>query len=206
MGDEDKKEEVAVTEAEEAAPAMPALDAKMPLTLVCLYFARQIDTKDPDVLAEQQLRFMYVTAGVCAVLAYSFLRVYFSSDKSKQIWVPPKKPPANPFAPAPEVKAELTEYEATTYGEHEMGLLRTAVGQAAMAFGIAMVMSYKFGIHMSVVMNQGTLPYGLWECLVSRKYLGVAGFIGAGSGGEPLYGELTEKPKGWKPPASKKED
>jgi hypothetical protein len=69
-----------------------------------------------------------------------------------------------------------------------------------------MLMSFKFDIHMSVAMNVGTLPYGLWECLATRKYLGMSGLIGAGKGGAPLYGELTEKPAGWVAESNKKED
>lgn len=66
---------------------------------------------------------------------------------------------------------QVEDYEATTYRDHEIKLLKESVQSVAMSVGIALVMSFKFNIHMSLLMQSIMLPMGLIENLVLKKYI-----------------------------------
>jgi hypothetical protein len=90
---------------------------------------------DPVVLEEKRMLFYQVTGVMFALMVFVYVRITTSATKDKQIWVPPKPAPANPFSPAAVTVPKASEFEATTYGEHELGLLKGAAGQALMGFG-----------------------------------------------------------------------
>ena len=66
---------------------------------------------------------------------------------------------------------QVEDFEATTYKEHEIKLLKESVQSVAMSVGIALVMSFKFNIHMSLLVQSIMLPLGLFDNLVLKKYI-----------------------------------
>lgn len=110
-----------------------------------------------------------------------------SSKKDKTlIWVPPKAQPSLPFGPQPDApKSE--DFVATNYHDHEIKLIMEALQALAMSVGIAAVMSFKFDIHMSIMMNCVMVPLGLYENLLVKSYL-------LGMKTEKQYNELLSDP------------
>ena len=195
--------DVAAEAAEEAAPAMPAFDMKMPLTLGIMYFSRKIDftTANENESEENEnvtlARMALAGAATFCLLLYLFVYTRIGANKKKNdiIYVAPKAAPAmfSPPAGPPDPK----EWEEVTYNDHETKLLREAFSQLLMSCGIAVFMSMKFQIHVSCVMQCILLPYSVWDLLVCRKYLGLSALIG---GKTEVYGELLERPEGWTGP------
>ena len=183
----------------EPAPEMPAMDMKMPLSIGMMFYARKIDTTDPAVLNEYREYFFIIAAVTAALLIIGYLISSGHKDANKTIYVPPKKLSPSPFAPTPPPPVPPAQWEKTTYGAHEFGLLKSVVGSTAMGFGIALLMSFKFGVHMSIIMQCGTMPYAIWECLATRKHFGL---VNLWKPDGPLYEELTEAPEGWTGPIS----
>ena len=180
------------TTADDESPKFPGLDLKMPLTLGIIYFTRQY-----DLTVEENLNFARMCLGgavAFTLLSYLivFLRISMKSSDKTPIWVPPKAKPAIPFQPPPPAP-EPSEYEQTTYYDYEMKLLREACTQGGMSLGIAVVMSFKFNIHMSVMLQSAMLPYSIWDVKVCRTNLGLASLF---SSEKHHYGEVMAKPAG----------
>ena len=113
---------------------------------------------------------------------------------SKKIWIPPKPQPTLPFGlgppPAP-VKAD--DYTETTLQNHEIFLLQESVKKLAFSGGISLFMSFKFNVHVSLIMQSFTMLMELNDIAVLKKYL--IGTKKNENGGDNLYNELYEKPK-----------
>jgi len=113
---------------------------------------------------------------------------------TKKIFIPPKPQPSLPFGlgppPAP-VKAD--DYNETTLQKHEILLLQESVKKLAFSGGISLFMSYKFNVHVSLIMQSFTMIMELNDILVLKKYL--IGTKKNENGGDNLYNELYEKPK-----------
>lgn len=61
-----------------------------------------------------------------------------------------------------------------------------------MSVAISMFMSYKFKIHMSVLMQAIMIPMNMFDVIVLKKY--VLGMKKIGDGSDKLYGELESAP------------
>ena len=178
--------------ATDASPKFPAIDLKMPLTLGIIYFTRSYDLK-----VEENLEFARMCLGGAVAFTFAlylivFLRIWMKSSDKTTIWVPPKAKAAVPFQPPPPAP-EPSEYEASTYYDYEMKLFREACTQSGMSLGIAVVMSFKFNIHMSVMLQTAMLPYSIWDIKVCRTNLGLASLF---SSEKFHYGEKMTKPDG----------
>lgn len=153
------------------------------------YASRQIDFKIPEnvTLAQQ------VFCGVLALMCTTYFIIYQLIERKKDqktIWVPPKTPPSLPFGPQPE-PPKPSDYTETSVYDHELRLLKEALGSLGMSGAIAMGMSLKFNIHASLVMQGIMLPVGLLDVGAFNKYiLGRA----TKSDGSPWYGESEEQP------------
>ena len=113
---------------------------------------------------------------------------------SKKIWIPPKPQPTLPFGlgpPPTPVKAE--DYNETTLQKHEILLLQESVKKLAFSGGISLFMSYKFNVHVSLLMQSCTMVMELNDITVIKKYL--LGTKKNENGGDNLYNEVCEKPK-----------
>jgi hypothetical protein len=163
----------------------------------------QVDCTIPEVLEEYTQYFYMATAGVFIMYAICYLIIIMKKETTS-VWMPPPKTPATPFSSEQPKAPTLMEYQQTTIQAHELGLLKSAAGQTLFGAGMAMVMSWKFNIHMSIVMNIGMFPYSLFDCLATRRTLMLHKLPFCG--GDQIYTVLTEKPAGWKPAADKKED
>ena len=86
------------------------------------------------------------------------------------IWVPPKTPPSLPIGPQPEAP-KPEDYVATTYMDHELSLCREALQALGLSIGISCLMSFKFGIHMSCMMNCAVIPLELYENILVKAYI-----------------------------------
>lgn len=117
-----------------------------------------------------------------------YLQLGGNKKRDVTIWAPPKPKPVLPFGlgpPAEEVKAE--DYTETTYSEYELKLLKESVQGIVMSFGITMLMSFKFNIHVSLAVQSVSGPVGLIDSVILKKYiLGINSAKG--------YGEFLQKP------------
>lgn len=113
---------------------------------------------------------------------------------SKPIWIPPKPQPTLPFGlgppPAP---VKVDDYAESTLQKHEISLLQESVKKLAFSGGISLFMSYKFNVHVSLLMQSFTMIMELNDIMVLKKYL--IGSKTNPNGGDNLYNELYEKPK-----------
>jgi hypothetical protein len=110
---------------------------------------------------------------VCVLALGSYLLVHqmVSAKKDKTpIWVPPKAQASLPFGPQPEAP-KPEDFVATNYMDHELKLVKDALQALALSIGIALFMSFKFDIHMSILMNCVMVPLGLYENALIKSYL-----------------------------------
>lgn len=198
--DDDAEEDVqavaAVDESDnkknEEPSAFPKIDLKMPISLILMFYTRKIDwTEEGNI---ELARFSLITSASCVALIYFlvFLRIRMRKDKSTAIWVPPPEKPALPFQ-EPNPPPASKDYQATTYSDFESKKIQEAFGQLFMSCAIAGGMSWKFNIHVSLCMQTVLLPYSLWDLMVVRKNVGLAGLL---SSEKNHYGELLERPEG----------
>ena len=106
----------------------------------------------------------------------------------KKIWVPPKAKPTLPFGlgpPAEPIKAE--DYEASTYKAHEIKLLQESGQSIVMSLAISLFMSFKFQVHVSLLMQSVMLPMNTLDSIVLKKYI-------LGIKKENMYSELFAAP------------
>jgi hypothetical protein len=123
----------------------------------------------------------------CFIFSYQF--VERRKDKTT-IWVPPKAAPSLPFGP-PAENPKSSDFKKTTVYDHEISLLKDALLAVGMSGGMAVVMSLKFNVHASLIMQAVMMPIGVFEVPVFYKY--ILGRI-TKSDGTTLYGELLEAP------------
>jgi hypothetical protein len=174
------------------APAAPKLELKMLALPVMLFASRKIDFKDPEIVKYSQITFITVTVLILTMHFYAYSRVTAKKNE-KTIYVPPKAKPALPFGlgpPAEPVKPE--DYTVTTLTDHETGLLKESAGSICMSMLITLFMSFKFNIHMSLVMQSVMLPLNSYDSIVLKKY--ILGIAKAADGGDKLYNEVYEAP------------
>lgn len=144
----------------------PKLDYKMFILPVVLLLTRKINFKDaatePAEVREEGARNIWlaqqgiiaVTVLMSTIYLYIYSRITQQKDCDTKIWVPPKPKPTLPFNMGPPAEPEKPEdYEETTYAEFENKQLRDAAGALAFNVGIALFMSYKFHVHVSLLMQ-----------------------------------------------------
>jgi len=113
---------------------------------------------------------------------------------SKKIWIPPKPQATLPFGLGPPpTPVKPDDYNETTLQNHEILLLQESVKKLAFSGGISLFMSYKFNVHVSLIMQSFTMIMELNDITVIKKYL--LGSKKNENGGLNLYNELYEKPK-----------
>jgi hypothetical protein len=86
----------------------------------------------------------------------------------------------------------LEDFEETSYNDYEIKLLKESAQSLAFTLIITVVMSYKFNIHMSLLIQSITLPLNLYENMVFKKY--VLRIKKNETGNELLYNELLTRP------------
>jgi len=174
-----------------AEPAAPKLDLKMLVVPAMFLLSRQVDMKNEKIVQYMQAGLITVSIIILSLHFYVYSKV-LATKNTKKIWVPPKPKPQLPFnlgPPEEPVKAE--DFEITTYPDHEVKLLKDSIGAAAMSIGISLLMSFKFGVHMSLMIQAVMLPLGLLDNLVFKKYI-FSVIIPLKEG--PLYNELESAP------------
>jgi hypothetical protein len=122
---------------------------------------------------------------------YVYTRVIARAEKDKPIWISKPKP-ALPFGlgPPPEpLKPE--DFDETTYSQHEIKLLMEAAQGILMSGGISFLMSVKFNVHMSLLVQAVMMPLNAMDMLVLKKYL-----LGTqkNADGSNLYNEFLSQP------------
>ena len=127
---------------------------------------------------------------VLSLYYYLYTRVTGQKD-DKKIWVPPKPKPSLPFGlgPPPE-PIKIEDFEATTYKDHEIKLLKEGVQAVVMSGGISFAMSMKFS-PMPLLIQSIMIPLTMSEHVVLRKY--VMGVTKNATGGN-LYNEEFQAP------------
>jgi hypothetical protein len=168
--------------------AAPKFSVKMLIMPATLLLSRQLDMKNEDNIKMAQMVLAAITVLILTLHFLVYTQLGGNKKKDTKIWVPPKAKPVLPFGlgpPAELVKPE--EYETTTYGAHELSLLKQSAQGIATSFAISMVMSFKFNVHMSCAIQAVMLPVNLSDNIVLKKYL-------FGMGGDNIYGEFLEAP------------
>lgn len=104
---------------------------------------------------------------------YSYVYTRVTSNKSKNaIWVPPPAKPQLPFNLGPPAEPlKHGDFTKTTYEAHEMEILKKDAMQIVTSLGFTLLMSYKFNIHMSLLMQTVMTPLNLLESKLLKKYL-----------------------------------
>ena len=132
------------------------------------------------------------TVIVLVLSLYYYLYTRATNQKDdKKIWVPPKPKPTLPFGlgPPPE-PIKIEDFEATTYKEHEVKLLKEGVQSVVMSGGISFAMSMKFS-PMPLLIQSIMIPLTMFENVVLKKY--ILGVTKNATGG-PLYNEEFQPP------------
>lgn len=118
----------------------------------------------------------------------AYLQLGTNKSAATIIWVPPKAKPTLPFGLGPpEEVVTPDKYEETTYEKHEMKLLKDSAQQIVMSMGITLLMSFKFNVHVSLVIQSVTGPVGLIDSIILKKYL-------LGYKEKNAYGEFFKQP------------
>lgn len=127
---------------------------------------------------------------VLSLYYYLYTKVSGNKDE-KKIWVPPKPKPSLPFGlgPAPE-PIKIEDFEATTYRDYEVKLVKEGVQAVVMSGGISFLMSLKFS-PMALLIQSVMIPITMSENLVLKKYL--LGVTKNAEGGN-LYNEAFTAP------------
>ena len=127
------------------------------------------------------------------VYYYVFNRVNAQGPTGKkEIWVPPKAKPALPFGLGPPAEPlKLEDFKETTLAQHESDLIKEQAQSLVFPVAIAYFMSFKFNVHVSLLMQAVMLPVNSLDCAVIKKYLFGAKNNGEG---ETMYNELYTKP------------
>lgn len=206
---------------EDQAPPMPKMDIKMFIVLPVLYFSRKIDFTNPEILrlvtnifigGSSKYHYYYyyfnllfilyyidfskivlylVVVFTLSVYYYIFTQINSKKDETK-IWIPPKPLPQIPFLnDKPPAKPSPKDYEATTYKDHEMKVLKETVQSIIFSAAMTYLFSVKFNVHMSLLVQSIMVPLNLYESVLFKKFL-----LGSTkqSDGNNLYNELLKEP------------
>ena len=117
-----------------------------------------------------------------------YLQLGGNKKRNVKIWVPPTAKPVLPFGlgpPAEPVKPE--EYLETTYSEHEFKLLKESATAVLMSTGISLLMSFKFNVHVSLIIQTVSGPVAAVDSVILKKYI-------LGISKDNMYGEFFEAP------------
>lgn len=87
----------------------------------------------------------------------------------------------------PEKPLTASDYKATTYMDHEVELIKNEVSAMLMSLGITLLMSLKFNVHISLIMQSVLVPMNTIESIVLKKWL-------LGIKTESPYRELLTEP------------
>jgi Phosphate transport (Pho88) len=129
-----------------------------------------------------------VSVALLGIHYLAYLQLGTNKKSEIKIWVPPKAKPVLPFGLGPPEEVVTPEqYVETTYEEHETKLLKDSAQQILLSVGIALLMSFKFNVHVSLVIQSVTSPVGLIDSVILKKYL--LGYKDANA-----YGEFFKKP------------
>ena len=129
-----------------------------------------------------------VTVVMLSLHLLVYLQLGGNKKKNVVIWVPPKAKPVLPFGlgpPAEIVKPE--EYLQSTYAEHELKLLKESVQTIIMSTGMCLLMSFKFNVHVSLIIQAVSGPVGAIDSIILKKYI-------LGIKKDNMYGEFLEAP------------
>jgi Phosphate transport (Pho88) len=178
--------------------AQPKMDFKMLVLPAVLLLSRRIDMKpeSPDgarniLLAQQVL--VAVAVLMVTLYAYLYVRINAQKEKDKAIWVPPKAKPQLPFGLGPaEEPPKESEYEETTYKTYEMKMLQEAAGGLLFSVAVTLFMSFKFKVHISLLIQGITLPLNAIDLPLVKKYLW--GIKRKDNGVNNMYNEMFVKP------------
>lgn len=169
-------------------PDAPKLELKSLIVPAIVFFHKKfINFEDPGVVEKARLALYTVAALSLALYFLLWDLVRRKKDNKTAIWVPPAAQQAIPFMPKPE-PPKPEDFEKTTYEAHELKLVRGAVQSLLLSSGIAVFVSYKFNIHVSILMQAIMIPMNLWDSPILKKH-----FLGVNSGGA-LYNELFVAP------------
>ena len=113
-----------------------------------------------------------VSVALLGIHYLAYLQLGTNKKSEIKIWVPPKAKPVLPFGLGPPEEVVTPEqYVETTYEEHETKLLKDSAQQILLSVGIALLMSFKFNVHVSLVIQSVTSPVGLIDSVILKKYL-----------------------------------
>ena len=164
----------------------PKMDLKMMILPAMFFLQKQIDLKDPIIL--NYVHIALITVAIIGLGTYFFIKQLIDRSKNNtKIWIPPKSPPQIPFLSPPPEPIKPEDYTETTYQAHENKLIMEAIQGVVMSCGIAALMSFKFGIHMSCLMQAVMVPLGLYDNILVQKYI-------FGTNKTNLYKELLTAP------------
>lgn len=118
----------------------------------------------------------------------AYLQIGSNKKRDVKIWVPPKAKPVLPFGLGPPAEvAKPEDYTETTYAEYEMKLLKESAQGTLMSVGISMFMSFKFNVHVSLIIQSVSGPVTAIDNIVLRKYI-------VGMTSDKGYGEFLTQP------------
>lgn len=171
---------------ENQPPETPKIDLKMMILPLIFLLQKQIDFKNEEIL--NYVRIGLLTSALIGLGTYFFIKQQINNqNNNKKIFIPPKTPPQIPFLSPPPEPIKSEDYIETTYKEHENKLIMEAIQGVIMSCGIAALMSFKFNIHMSCLMQALMVPIGIYDNILVKKYI-------LGSKQENLYNELFARP------------
>ena len=176
-------------------PKPPKLELKMFVLPALLFLTRKLDMKDENMAKMCQGGIIAVATLMLTLYFYVYTRVNSanSSAATKKVFIPPKPKPTLPFGlgPAPEpVKPE--EYEEISIQEHEVKMLKEQVQSIFMSIAISLFMSWKFNVHVSLIIQSVMMPLNALDSVVLKKYL--LGSKKNADGGDNLYLEEATRP------------
>lgn len=151
-------------------PDAPKLEIKSLIVPAIVFFHKKfINFDDPDIVEKARLA-LYTVIALALALYFLLWDLVRRKKDEKTIWVPPAAPQALPFMPKPE-PPKPEDFEKTTYEAHELKLVRGSVQSLLLSCGIAIFVSYKFNIHISILMQAIMIPMTLWDSPVFRKHI-----------------------------------
>lgn len=169
-------------------PQTPKLDIKMLMLPALFLIQKKVDFTNPDNISMSRTGLIVVALVALSTHYLIYMSIEKKNDQRK-IWVPPKAPPTLPFLGQVGEPIKPEDYAATTYYDHEIKLLKEAVQGLVMSCVIAAVMTLKFNLHVSCLMQCISIPLGLFDLVILKKHL-----LGTDVG--KAYNELDAPPAG----------
>lgn len=152
-------------------PPMPKIDYKMIVLPAVMLYSKKIDFTDNETI--QTLQFCFGTVAILVLTFYFFVYTRITANKNggTKIWVPPKPEPSIPFIGPPPKEITVDDYVETTYHGHEVDEVKKAAQGIATTMGITFLMSLKFNIHMSLLVQAIMLPLNAYDNVLVKKYI-----------------------------------